>query len=1112
MRSARRALGAVALALTFVVGASGVSVAAEPGAVSGEAPAVVAALAAAEKSGKSVVVPEETTEYAEVFANPDGTVTHRESFDPQRVRRGDAWVPVDLTMVARPDGTIGPKAAIVDVRVADGGEGELLATAAKNGSEIGIGWEGPLPAPKLNGSVATYAEVLPGVDLTVTATAKGFSQLLVVKTPEAAANPRLKEISFRNHARGVTPRKTSTGGIEAVDSAGRTVFGGDASKMWDSSGGGAAVTARSSAAVSPVPGKSAVATMDVEVTKDATIVRPDAGFLSDPARVYPIIIDPEYWWDEAKQSHAVVQSAWPNEHNFNRTDGALGDLKAGYQSGYVSRSYFNFNVSALRGKVIHRAKVRPRVIHSWSCNGGATELRLASGLDWGTTWANQPSFGGSLGGITTSNNAKYCPTAGAAEVVIDGAMRDAANGGWTNMVFLLKAANEGAENDWRRFALDPVLEVVYNSVPGLPADLGMEGGQIPCASGDARPFVFTPTPRLRGRVADPDGGMLTARFSLHKGKLGASSEVWWTTIGNVPSGSFAEVTVPTGKITDEGVYNWSMFASDGGSSSVWVGNCEFAVDKTPPGEPLITSEDYPGGGSTQSGGIGQTGAFTISANGSADVRRFLWSVTDQQNDDPQTPVNADTLGGSGVFRWTPTTDGPQTVFARSVDRAGNLSPIIKYPVYVRAGDPLTGNLNGHWKLDGDLADTSGNGRTLANVGGVDTTAEGYLGKTAVLGSGKRLHHAGPVVDTSKSFSVSAWVRLDQVGGWPAAVSEDGKRTSAFQLQASPDGKWSLAMFSSDVDGGGATHARALSATAVQTGVWTHLTGVYDQGAGKLRIYVNGALNGEIAYTSTWAATGDLQIGAALWNGATVDYFPGAVDDVRVYQRVLVPSEAAALANQAVLRAHYPLAEGTGAVTKEALTGQEAKFSGTAGWTEAEGYPAARFTGGYGTEYGAVTGPRPTLRTDRSYTVSAWVRLDEADGAPRTAVSLRDSKFSPFMLQYRSEIKKWNFLMSLGADREGGWWIPAEDEVSAQQWVHLTGVYDLAAKEARIYLNGRFAGRLGGVTGWNGTGEVMIGGGVWVGRDVDPFRGAIRDVRMYSGALSDRAISQLPAQG
>ncbi|QYN18927.1 hypothetical protein [Amycolatopsis sp. DSM 110486] len=158
---------------------------------------------------------------------------------------------------------------------------------------------------------------------------------------------------------------------------------------------------------------------------------------------------------------------------------------------------------------------------------------------------------------------------------------------------MVKAAAENDQDDWRRLALDPVLEVNYNSVPGLPADLGMEGGQIPCASGDARPFVFTPTPRLRGRVSDPDGGMLTARFSLHKGKLGASSEIWWTTTANIPSGSYAEVTVPTGLVTAEGVYNWSMYASDGGANSIWVGNCEFEVDKTAPGSPSVTSDGLP---------------------------------------------------------------------------------------------------------------------------------------------------------------------------------------------------------------------------------------------------------------------------------------------------------------------------------------------------------------------------------------------------------------------------------------------------------------------------------------------------------------------------------------
>ncbi|QYN18928.1 LamG domain-containing protein [Amycolatopsis sp. DSM 110486] len=368
-----------------------------------------------------------------------------------------------------------------------------------------------------------------------------------------------------------------------------------------------------------------------------------------------------------------------------------------------------------------------------------------------------------------------------------------------------------------------------------------------------------------------------------------------------------------------------------------------------------------------------------------------------------------------------------------------------------------------------------------------------------------------VVDTAQSFSVSAWVRLDQIGAWPCAVSQDGKRTSGFQLQASPDGKWSFAMFASDVDGGGPVHTRAISNESVQTGAWTHLTASYDQAAGRVRLYVNGALAAEAAHAGAWTATGDVQIVGALWNGTRVDYFPGAVDDVRLYQRVLVPSEAAALANQSVLRAHYAFDEGSGATTKDDVTGKDAAFTGTAAWTEADDEKAANFTGLADSGYGAVIGPRPELRTDRSYTVSAFVHLNAADDAPRTAVSLRDANYSPFMLQYRPELKKWSFLVSIGANQEGGWWIPAESDVVTGEWVHLTGVYDNAAKEARIYVNGRYAGRLGGVTGWNGTGELMIGGSVWVGRNVDPFNGAVRGVRVYSGTLTDNQIRQLPVQ-
>ncbi|WP_425560767.1 LamG-like jellyroll fold domain-containing protein [Luedemannella helvata] len=53
-----------------------------------------------------------------------------------------------------------------------------------------------------------------------------------------------------------------------------------------------------------------------------------------------------------------------------------------------------------------------------------------------------------------------------------------------------------------------------------------------------------------------------------------------------------------------------------------------------------------------------------------------------------------------------------------------------------------------------------------------------------------------------------------------------------------------------------------STSALALGSWAHLAGVYDQGAGQLKIYVNGALERSVAATAPRTATGPLTIGAA----------------------------------------------------------------------------------------------------------------------------------------------------------------------------------------------------------------------------------------------------------
>jgi hypothetical protein len=128
----------------------------------------------------------------------------------------------------------------------------------------------------LAGDTATYAEVLPGVDLRLTAGVEGFDEVLVVKT-RAAADPELGRLRFASRAAGLKARAGKDGAIELVDAGGRMVFASSAPRMWDSS----------------APARHAVGRF--ELAADAVTVVPDRHLLTDPATVFPVSIDPDYW-------------------------------------------------------------------------------------------------------------------------------------------------------------------------------------------------------------------------------------------------------------------------------------------------------------------------------------------------------------------------------------------------------------------------------------------------------------------------------------------------------------------------------------------------------------------------------------------------------------------------------------------------------------------------------------------------------------------------------------------------------------------------------------------------------------------------------------------------
>ena len=144
-----------------------------------------------------------------------------------------------------------------------------------------------------------------------------------------------------------------------------------------------------------------------------------------------------------------------------------------------------------------------------------------------------------------------------------------------------------------------------------------------------------------------------------------------------------------------------------------------------------------------------------------------------------------------------------------------------------------------------------------------------------------------VIDTRQSFTVSAWVKLRQIGGFQTVVSIDGTTVSGFFLQLRGSGTFGLTMITADRTDRPAAVASALE--PAQAGVWYNLVGVHDAAARTITLYVNGVLQQTVPYTGAWSATGHTEIGRGKYAGHPADFVTGEIDDVSLTQSAAVDS-------------------------------------------------------------------------------------------------------------------------------------------------------------------------------------------------------------------------------
>ncbi|WP_158566268.1 LamG domain-containing protein [Micromonospora craterilacus] len=226
---------------------------------------------------------------------------------------------------------------------------------------------------------------------------------------------------------------------------------------------------------------------------------------------------------------------------------------------------------------------------------------------------------------------------------------------------------------------------------------------------------------------------------------------------------------------------------------------------------------------------------------------------------------------------------------------------------VHGGNPAV-KLEGMWPLDGPasdtptyLADYSGNGRDLTITGPYSWARDRGYGRDGALGlelaANSCAESAGPVVRTDASFTVTAWVLLEQTTDHHTVVSQVGNVHGGFYLKYNPtQDRWHFGIPSTG-DSTSATWHTAESQGPPELGKWTHLAGVYDVAAGKVRLYVDGEVQGEAnGPASPWMAAGPTLIGCnGAADGRRWSPLGGVVDDVRIWTSTVDPDRIAGLA-------------------------------------------------------------------------------------------------------------------------------------------------------------------------------------------------------------------------
>ncbi|MEV0806665.1 LamG-like jellyroll fold domain-containing protein [Micromonospora sp. NPDC050200] len=1122
------------------------------------------ALLAAASLNQPVEVLAERSEFRDVFAQPDGTLIANEYNQAVRVLQGDSWVPTDATLVAQPDGTFTPTATLLNMRLSGGGSTPLMV-AERDARVMTLTWPNPLPTPTLNGAQLIYPEVFTDVDLVANVTVEGFSHVLVLKTPEAANLPELQTLKLGVTGEGLDIQETADGGVVALDPAtANPVMEADAPTMWDSGtqegtppdGGGLRSSATTdaettvgddpNAASAQGPGdNSRVAQVGLDYTQGTLRLTPDPAMLADPDTTYPVYVDP-VWQSSTNSAWAMVDSGYPNEEywKFDTKRHERIALCPNYcNSSKVKRLFYRL-ATPYAGKTILSATFRVTLQHVYNSTARAAALYLMpAGISTSTNWSNQPG-GSSWSTAThldtnspTSVQSTCTSTNQNTEWDAKVAVQQAVAKGWSNVTLGMKSVNESDSTHTKRFCDNGVLSVRYNRAPLIAnlSELTMSPGGA-CVYATNVPY--TPeVPRLDAIMRDPDHSsshteQIQTQFKVTYTPPGGTLQTLTYTTPYKASGSKFSYYVPK-TIPQNVTMSWEVRAFDGVSWGPWSSDgsrnvCQFIFDATSPSAPDVDSAEYLPLDSTDTtadcldddqwrGSIGVVGSFTFDS-AATDVVEYQYNF----NGGPTISVKPTISGGPVTIQWTPDKEGPRQLFVKAVDaakrasspaactfRVGKRPPVSQWPMADVAGAAYANDVAG--PNDAKV----GSGVTFAsdnNFGQWDRSAVFDGTSNAYMVTDKSV-----LADTSQSFAITGWFRVDDVNRRQVAVSQDGTGEPGFSLGVD-QGTWFFRMPTNDVLNLGEWKVTAGAATTE----WTFVTAIFDGPNKKISLQVGAAAPVVKDRRSLVRARGPLQLGRHTYKGGGYsDFWKGGMADVSVFDRPIVTEDSTGLQKQVLVRKGYwqvndqvskqsPEVDGGSPL----LLSQESILAKTP-------TPIGRFVGtghlrlmGKADQYAETSSA--VVDPTGSFTITARVRLTSSSvGHPMTAFSVKGTNNTTIVVRANGD-GQWE-LAATTEDKTGAQFTPVETGAIASRsnsGNHLALVYNGYTRELVLWVDGQSTALPPLANPFTPTSmtSLQFGRAIIDGVATEHLSGSLDEIRVYDGVADKVKIDKIRVIG